>query len=117
MNKRSLLKLALVSATFFAVLSIARAEAAFDEAPTPVRTLAPAYPEAMRRDGVSGMVSVAVTVDENGNVTKAAVAKSTNAEFEQPALQAVSQWKFKPAKKGGQAVAVSVVLPVRFSAQ
>ncbi len=117
MNKKSLLKLALATAIFVAASAIARAEAAFDEAPTPVRTLAPAYPEALRRDGISGMVSVAVTVDENGNVTKAAVAKSTNAGFEEPALQAVSQWKFKPAKKAGQAVAVSVVLPVRFSAQ
>lgn len=117
MNKQSLLKLALISVALFGASAIARAESAFDEAPTPVRTLAPAYPEALRRDGVSGMVSVAVTVDENGNVTNASVAKSTNADFEQPALQAVAQWKFKPAKKAGQAVAVSVVLPVRFSAQ
>ncbi len=117
MNKKSLLKLALATTILLAASALARAESAFDEPPTPVRTLAPAYPEALRREGVSGMVSVAVTVDENGNVTNASVAKSTNADFEKPALQAVSQWKFKPAKKAGQAVAVSVVLPVRFSAQ
>lgn len=117
MNKKSLLKVALASAILLAASTFARAEAAFDEPPTPVRTMAPAYPEALRRDGISGMVSVAVTVDENGNVANAAVAKSTNAEFEKPALEAVSQWKFKPAKKDGHSVAVSVILPVRFSAQ
>ena len=93
-----------------------RAESAFDEAPTPVRTQAPVYPEALRRDKVSGMVSLKVAVDANGNVTEAAIAKSSNALFDQPALDAVAQWKFKPAKKSGTAVAVSIMLPVRFNA-
>lgn len=94
-----------------------RAEAAFDEAPTPLRTQAPAYPDALRRDGVSGIVSINVTIDENGNVTQTAVSKSTNAAFDAPALEAVSRWKFKPAKKAGHPVTASVVVPVRFTAQ
>ena len=116
MNKKSILNIALLSIALFATSAALRAESAFDEAPTPIRTQAPAYPEGLRRDGVSGMVSISATVDENGNVTQTAVAKSTRAEFEQPALAAVAQWKFKPAKKAGQAVAVAIVLPVRFTA-
>lgn len=116
MNKKSILKLALVIAALATSSVALRAESAFDEAPTPVRTQAPVYPESLRREGVSGMVSVNVTVDEKGNVTSTSINKSTNPEFDAPALAAVAQWKFKPAKKSGQPVAVSVVLPLRFSA-
>jgi periplasmic protein TonB len=116
MNKKSLLKLTLIAIALFASSAAVRAESAFDEAPTPLRTQAPVYPETLRRDGVSGMVSINVTIDESGNVTNAVVAKSSNPAFEQAAVAAVSQWKFKPAKKAGQAVTVSVVLPVRFTA-
>ena len=115
MNKTPILKLALLSVALFAFSAVARAESSFDEAPTPLRTQAPVHPEALLRDGVSGMVSVKVAIDENGNVTETTVAKSTNSAFDQPALAAVSQWKFKPAKKAGQPVAVTVVVPVRFA--
>jgi protein TonB len=117
MHIKSVLKSVLFSSIVLLGSAVARAENAFDEAPTPVQTRAPAYPEPLRREGVSGMVSINVTIDEGGNVTKAVVAKSSNVGFEQAAIEAVSHWKFKPAKKSGQAVAVSVVLPVRFTAQ
>lgn len=115
MNKKSLLNIALLTVALFATSTALRAESSFDEAPTPVRTAAPVYPQSMRDGGVSGMVSISLTVDENGNVTRTAIAKSSHPEFEQPALAAVAQWKFKPAKKAGQAVAVAIVLPVRFT--
>lgn len=115
MHTTKSLKFLLVSALVLVGAAFARAESAFDEAPTPVHTRAPDYPESLRRAGVSGMVSINVTIDESGNVTKATVAKSTDAGFEQAAVDAVTRWKFKPAKKGGQPVAVSVVLPVRFN--
>lgn len=105
----------------FAVVGIAvfsvpvRAEAAFDDPPTPLRTQAPRYPDALRKDGITGMVSISVTIDEKGSVAAATVTKSTNAGFDDAALEAVKQWKFKPAKKGGQPVAVTVVLPIRFT--
>jgi protein TonB len=117
MHTTKSLKFLLVSALLVLGTAFARAENAFDEAPTPVQTRAPEYPETLRRAGVSGLVSINVTIDESGNVTKAIVAKSSDAGFEQAAVDAVSRWKFKPAKKAGQPVAVSVVLPVRFNAQ
>lgn len=87
----------------------------FDEAPQPLRTVAPAYPHDLRNQGVSGMVAVSVLIDDQGNVTEKSVAKSSHPGFEQAALDAVSQWKFKPAQKSGQAIAVRVVLPVKFT--
>lgn len=64
----------------------------------------PTYPFEMRRAGISGQVTVEFIVDSNGDVQNAFVVRSSQREFEQPALQAVSKWKFKPGRKGGRAV-------------
>ena len=90
-------------------------ESKFDEPPMPTKTVPPTYPKELKREGVSGMVTVSITVDENGAVQNPVVKKSTRPEFEEPALDAVSRWKFEPAKKDGKPVAVQVVVPVKFS--
>lgn len=115
MNIPTILKLSFIAVGLAALAAPARAESAFDEPPTPLRTQAPRYPAELRRDGITGMVSISVTIDEKGAVTSATVTKSTNPGFDNAALEAVRQWKFKPAKKGGQPVAVTVVLPIRFT--
>lgn len=88
----------------------------FDEMPVPVKAVAPTYPAEMKREGASGIVTVAIVIDESGNVVESAVAKSTRTEFESAALKAVEQWKFKPAKKGGMAVRAKIAVPVKFNA-
>ncbi|HEY4299538.1 MAG TPA: energy transducer TonB [Candidatus Didemnitutus sp.] len=85
------------------------------EAPVPVRTVAPRYPDDMRRDRASGVVTVSCTIDEKGNVTDPKVEKATNVAFSQPALDALRKWKFKPAKKGGNAIPIHVILPIQFT--
>lgn len=87
----------------------------FDEAPVPVKTVPPEYPDKLKRDGVSGVVSLMVTVTEDGKVTEASVAKSTHRDFEEPAIAAVKQWRFKPAKKDGKPVALTIRLPLQFA--
>jgi periplasmic protein TonB len=86
-----------------------------DEPPVPVKTPPPKYPDALRREGVSGMVAVVVTIDEKGGVTAATVSKSSHTDFEAPAVEAIKAWKFKPAKVGGNAVKVRVTVPLRFA--
>jgi protein TonB len=85
------------------------------EPPVPVRTVAPKYPESMRRDGSSGVVTVSCTIDEKGNVQEPKVEKASNTVFAEPALEALRKWKFKPATKGGTAVAIHVSFPIQFS--
>lgn len=84
------------------------------EPPVPVRTVAPDYPDALRREGVSGLVMVKCSIDEQGNVTETVVEKSSNAAFEAPAMAAVKKWKFKPAKQDGTPVAIKVSIPIKF---
>lgn len=88
-----------------------------DENPVPIKTPPPRYPDSLKREGVSGVVAVTIVIDETGTVASTAVAKSSHPDFERPALDAVSKWKFKPAKKDGNPVKVKVTLPLRFSVE
>ena len=64
----------------------------------------PQYPFEMRRAGITGSAVVEFIIDANGDVRNAFAVRSTQREFENPAIQAVSKWKFRPGKKGGRAV-------------
>jgi len=83
-----------------------------DQKPRVIFQAAPAYPSRMR--SVEGVVTVIFIVDENGRVANPRVEKSTNPEFEKPALDAIRQWKFEAAVKGGQRVACKMRVPIRF---
>ena len=86
-----------------------------DVNPVPVKTPPPEYPLRLKRDGTAGLVAVAVVIDETGVVTSCAVAKSSNPDFDEPAMDAVKKWKFKPAQKDGAPVKMKVTIPIRFS--
>ncbi len=98
-----------------AIANVSAQEAAFDVRPVPVKTPPPEFPSDMQRQGISGVVAVRVVIDEKGAVEECSVSKSSHAEFEQAAVNAVKNWKFKPASKAGVAVKVSVVIPIKFS--
>lgn len=75
----------------------------------------PVYPYEMRRAGITGEVNVGFIVDANGDVRDAYVMNSTHREFEVPAVQAVSKWKFRPGRRGGKAVNTRMSVPIVFS--
>lgn len=87
------------------------------EPPVPVRTVAPDYPREMRDQGISGIVMVKCTIDEQGNVSEATVAKSTNGNFDKFAMDAVKKWKFKPARQDGNPISITVTIPIKFVAE
>ncbi len=88
-----------------------------DEPPVPLKTPPPKYPDSLRRAGVSGVVAVAIVIDERGAVIDAIVSKSTNVGFEKPSLDALHAWKFKPARVAGEPVKVRVTVPMHFRVQ
>lgn len=102
-------------AGLFCVLPAKAQTADFDTRPMPLKTPPPAYPADMKRASITGMVAVAVVIDEGGTVTECSVAKASRTEFEQPAIDAVKHWKFKPALKGGSPVKARMVIPIKFS--
>jgi periplasmic protein TonB len=116
----TLLVCALLGATRLSALTVAEITditPKVDETPTPIRTVAPDYPADLRKEGVAGVVSVVVVIDENGAVLASEVAKSSHEGFNQAATDAVAKWKFKPAKLAGKNVKVRVTIPVRFTTE
>jgi protein TonB len=89
--------------------------AALDQRPEARVRINPVYPFEMRRSGLKGDVVVGFIVDSNGDVRDPYIVRSSNAGFEQAAIDAVLKWKFKPGKKGGAAVNTRVAQPLTFS--
>ncbi|MGH7995704.1 MAG: TonB family protein [Opitutaceae bacterium] len=85
-----------------------------DQIPVATVQVQPQYPFEMRRAGITGTVIVNFIVDTNGNVHDAYAASSTQRDFEQSAVTAVSHWKFRPGRKGGRAVNSRMQVPIVF---
>ncbi|AOF83765.1 hypothetical protein BSY238_3332 [Methyloversatilis sp. RAC08] len=76
----------------------------------------PAYPMLSRRAGEEGRVMLRVMVEANGMPSKVDIEKSSGfPRLDEAALDAVRKWKFVPARRGNEAVAESVMVPLSFS--
>lgn len=76
----------------------------------------PSYPLMARRRGLQGLVRLDVKVNAEGIPTAVRVKDSSGHEaLDEAALTAVWHWRFAPARRGGEAVEGTVVVPVRFN--
>jgi protein TonB len=90
---------------------------AASEVDAPARLLAgdaPFYPEEARRHGVEADVRLELVVDAQGNVVEARLLDADSAGFAQAALRSARLFRFKPALRGGRAVAVRMPWTVAF---
>lgn len=86
-----------------------------DQRARPIFQAAPVYPFELRQKKVEGTVYMLFIVDKDGRVVNPRVEKSDHPAFERPALEAVRQWKFEPAVRGGEKVASKMRIPIRFA--
>lgn len=93
--------------------TIAQAITLDDRDLKPLRQPSPAIPAALEK--AAGEAEIAFLVDEHGFVTQPEVKSATQAEFGAIAREAVLNWKYRPAIKDGQPVAVKVIQPFRFN--
>lgn len=78
----------------------------------------PRYPDSARRVGAHGVTLLKVRVLENGNVGEILVERSAgHPDLDRSAAEAIKKWRFEPARRGNEPVAVWVLLPVRFQLQ
>ena len=78
----------------------------------------PRYPESARRQGVEGTVLLKMRITEQGSVEDVQVERSAgHPALDQSAMEAVQRWRFEPARRSGEPVAVWVLLPVEFKLQ
>jgi protein TonB len=75
----------------------------------------PSYPASARRAGVQGTTLLSVFVAVDGHVSDVVVKESAgHPDLDRAAADAVRRWKFEPARRGSDAVAMWVLLPVEF---
>lgn len=77
---------------------------------------APPYPPLSRRMGEEGKVVLRVFVNEQGLPADVQLRTSSgSSRLDNVALETVRQWKFVPARRGNQAIAAWVLVPISFS--
>jgi len=74
----------------------------------------PVYPEKALTQRVRGLVVLKVVVSELGVPEKITVQKGARADLTQAAVEAARQWRFEPARKGGQAVRATTTIRFPF---
>lgn len=91
-----------------------------DDMTEPIRISGPEpeYTEEAREQGVHGVVILQAVVDEDGDVGHVHVLRPLeplSSGLTDSAVEAVRQWKFKPAEMDGEPVAVIYALTVKFA--
>ena len=76
----------------------------------------PPYPPVSRSKGEQGTVLLKICVSATGSVDSVDIAKSSGfVRLDRSANDTVMRWRFHPARKGGQPMAMCYQLPIRFS--
>jgi protein TonB len=75
----------------------------------------PKYPSIARSRGWEGKVVLQVRVSADGDAVSVSVSQSSGHDIlDEAAVAAVEEWRFKPAKRGEEAVASTVSVPINF---
>jgi len=75
----------------------------------------PSYPAAPRRQGIQGTTLLRIHVLADGRIGDVLIEQSAgHPDLDQAARDAVRAWRFEPARRGSDPVAMWVLLPVEF---
>ena len=83
-------------------------------APQIIHSVEPEFTEEARRANYQGGVSIKLIVDSQGNPQDIRVTRHLGMGLDEMALEAVKQYKFKPAMYQGHPVSVQIVIDVDF---
>lgn len=72
------------------------------------------FPKNEREARHEGTVKLTLVVDSDGDPRNVAVSQTLRPDFDESAVEAVKQWKFKPAIKDGRPVPVLIAVEVGF---
>ena len=82
--------------------------------PVVVSQVRPEYTEEAKKARITGVVELVCTVNTDGSVTVDRIGKSLGYGLDESARDAVSQWKFVPAKKDGVPVSKTITMNIAF---
>lgn len=104
-----------VSVDAFATDRAMKNSGAAIQQPVLVERTPPRYPAAAAKEKIEGKVVMQFTVDTDGRVQDASVVRSEpDDRFNEAAMEALRQWRFEPARKDGEPVAVEARQAIRF---
>ena len=83
-------------------------------APVVIRSVDPEFTEQARQANFQGSVTLALIVDADGNPQNVHVTKHLGMGLDEKAVEAVQQYKFRPALYQGHPVAVQIVVDLDF---
>jgi len=84
-------------------------------APTVVYRVEPQYSEEARKARYEGTVVLQAIIRKDGKVDVLNLVRSLGFGLDQNAIEALKQWRFRPATKDGQAVDSTINIEVRFN--
>jgi TonB family protein len=82
--------------------------------PVATRTADPAYPLELMRHNVQGTVTLYAVIHGDGSVSDVKVLQSVDDRLDDFATAALTRWKFRPATKNGNPVALEAVVVIPF---
>lgn len=83
--------------------------------PVLISRVMPMYPFQARARGLRGEVVLRAIVGSDGRVEKDIVIAQSSPMFDQPAIEALRQWRFEPGRdRNGNPVRVLLEVPIRF---
>ena len=82
--------------------------------PEPLKKVDPKYPPELRTQHVDGDVVLYAIIRKDGSVDSIQLVHSVDPRLDANAMEALAQWKFRPAEKHGEPVDLEAVVHIPF---
>jgi protein TonB len=83
-------------------------------APVAMQEVDPGYPLELMKQNVQGMVVLSAVIRSDGSVGEVQVIRSVDDRLDRYASAALSRWRFRPATRNGDPVALQTVVMIPF---
>lgn len=85
-------------------------------APVPLRKVDPKYPPALVSARIEGEVVLYAIIRKDGTVDSIQLIRSVEPQLDRNAIEALAQWKFRPAERHGEPVELEAIIHIPFRA-
>lgn len=84
--------------------------------PSPLRKVDPKYPPTLINEHVEGEVVLYAVIRRDGSVDSIQLVRGIDEELDKNAMNALSQWKFRPGTRKGEPVELEAIVHIPFHA-
>ena len=84
--------------------------------PSPIKKSDPRYPPTLINEHVEGEVVLYAVIRADGSVDSVELVRGLDAQLDANAMEALSQWKFRPASRQGSPVELEAIVHIPFRA-